>query len=119
MNSNLKNFTPTSSNLIDTTRDNINSNTFECLVSSERKNINNNKNNSNSKKSKKVQISDKVEYIEVECWKKYNYEMTAEENFDDFNDDEINKDDNEKNNNNNDKGKNKKKDNIVCTCILI
>ena len=36
--------------------------------------------------------------------------MTAEENFDDFNDDEINKDDKEKNNNNNDKGKNKKKE---------
>ena len=115
MNKCSNNFVQTS-NLIDTTRDNANSNNYECLVSSERNNIN----NLNSKKTKKVKFSDKVEYIDVECWKKYNIELTADENFDDINGDEMLKDNNEKKaNNNNDKEKNKKKDNIACTCILI
>jgi ankyrin repeat protein len=34
--------------------------------------------------SKKVKINDKVDIIDVESWKKYNLEQTADENFEEF-----------------------------------
>lgn len=110
-----KNFTQTS-NLIDITEDNINLNRDDYLVSSDR---NNNTERSNAKKEKKVKFFEKVIYIDVECWKKYNEELTAEENFDDIEKEDENNDNviMEKNDKNN--KKNRKKDNIACTCILI
>ena len=115
MDNSIKNLNQTP-NLIDITQDITNRNTDEYLVSSERNNIT----NSNSKKQKKVQFSENVVYIDVECWKKYNYENTVNENFDDFQEDEKDNDELKKNNKtNNDNEKNKKKDNIVCTCVLI
>ena len=115
MDNSIKNLNQTP-NLIDITQDITNRNTDEYLVSSERNNIT----NSNSKKQKKVQFSENVVYIDVECWKKYNYENTVNENFDDFQENEKDNDELKKNNKtNNDNEKNKKKDNIVCTCVLI
>ena len=116
MDNSIKNINQTS-NLIDTTQDITNRNTDDYLVSSERNNIT----NSNSKKQKKVKFSQNVEYIDVECWKQYNYENTVDENFEVNQEDEEDNDKLKNNNNktNNDNEKNKKKDNIVCTCILI
>ena len=89
-----------------------------CLVSSER----NNNNITKEIKKKKVKFIDKITFIDVECWKKYNMEQTADENYYDGNDDEEDESEvknktNDKNNNNK-KGKNKK-DNVVCTCNVI
>ena len=109
-----------SSNLIDLTQDFLNGNTYESLISSERNNNISSINDTNIKKAKKVKFSEKVVYIDVECWKKYNVELTADENFDDINEEEINdnqkKDDNKNNNNNKII---KRKENIVCTCNVI
>ena len=109
-----------SSNLIDITQDFLNPSTYESLISSERNNNISTINNKNIKKTKKVKFSEQVIYIDVECWKKYNVELTADENFDDINDDEINdnqkKDDNRNNNNNK---ITKRKENIICTCNVI
>ena len=40
--------------------------------------------NSSNNKTKKVKFNNKVEVIDVECWKIYNAEQTADENFDAF-----------------------------------
>ena len=79
--------------------------------------------NSSNNKTKKVKFNSKVEVIDVECWKIYNAEQTADENFDAFFTDlekedkeKINKE--EKKNNNNNK-RNTKKDTISCTCAII
>ena len=115
MDNSIKNLNQTS-NLIDITQDITNRITDDYLVSSERNNIT----NTNSKKQKKVKFSQDVEYIDVECWKKYNYENTVNENFDDIQDDEDDNDEKKKNEKKNkDNEKNKKKDNIVCTCNVI
>ena len=114
-------------NLIDITEDITSPITYDYLVSSERSNSKNTSNlnninttnKSNKKKSKKVKFSDKVVFIDVECWKKYNEELTADENFT-FQNDGENDDNNKNNSQNNDSNKrNKKKDNIVCTCNVI
>ena len=103
------------SNLVDITQDVTNPSTDECLVSSERNNIT----NSNSKKQKKVKFSRKVIYIDVECWKKYNLENTLDENLDNLKEEEEEDNNKLKNNDNQNKVSGSKKDNIVCTCILI
>ena len=89
-----------------------------CLVSSER----NNNNITKEIKKKRVKFIDKITFIDVECWKKYNVEQTADENYYDGNDDEEDESEaknetNDKNNNN--KKRKNKKDNVVCTCIVI
>ena len=78
---------------------------------------------------KRVKFKKNITVIDVECWKEYNLEQVAEENFDniveDIDDDENKKDkkgkkkkkkkkNNEENNNNNNK-----KENISCTCLII
>ena len=80
--------------------------------------------NSSNNKTKKVKFNSKVEVIDVECWKIYNAEQTADENFDAFFTDlekedkeKINKE--EKKNNNNNNKRNTKKDTISCTCAII
>ena len=80
--------------------------------------------NSSNNKTKKVKFNNKVEVIDVECWKIYNAEQTADENFDAFFTDfekedkeKINKE--EKKNNNNNNKRNTKKDTISCTCAII
>ena len=80
--------------------------------------------NSSNNKTKKVKFNNKVEVIDVECWKIYNAEQTADENFDAFFTDfekedkeKINKE--EKKNNNNNNKRNTKKDTISCTCTII
>ena len=106
------------SNLVDITQDVTNPSTDECLISSGRNNIT----NSNSKKQKKVKFSQKVIYIDVECWKKYNSENTLDENLDNLKEEEEEEEEDNnklKNNNNKKKVTGSKKDNIVCTCILI
>ena len=78
---------------------------------------------------KRVKFKKNITVIDVECWKEYNLEQVAEENFDniveDIDDDGNKKDkkgkkkkkkkkNNEENNNNNNK-----KENISCTCLII
>ena len=77
---------------------------------------------------KKVKINSKVEIIDVESWKKYNLEQTADENFEEFlkmeyeNENKGNDNKNNPNTNNNNnkvkriKGRN---GNVSCTCIII
>ena len=106
-----------SGNLIDDMQDNTKDNSsryFSCLVSSNRNNINdNNKEN----KKKKVKFTEKIIFIDVECWKKYNAEQTADENYDEINEEEINELKNKNNDNNN--NKRNKKDNVFCTCNVV
>ena len=106
-----------SSKLIEDMQEVSRDNTFDsCLISSDRNNnVNNNINNKNKeKKKKRVKFSGEIIFIDVECWKKYNMELTADENFN-INEEENNE--NEKNNNDN--KNNKKKENIFCTCNII
>ena len=64
--------------------------------------------------SRKVKFNSNVDIINVECWKSYNLEQTADENLEAFFLDYDDKD------NNKDDKKNKKgKNNISCTCIII
>ena len=79
--------------------------------------------------SKKVKINDKVDIIDVESWKKYNLEQTADENFEEFLKVEYENENKEENGNKNDKNStNNKKNskrirskngNVSCTCIII
>ena len=79
--------------------------------------------------SKKVKINDKVDIIDVESWKKYNLEQTADENFEEFlkmeyenEKKEETGDKNDKNNTNNKKNIKKvrgRNGNVSCTCIII
>ena len=74
--------------------------------------INKNETNPKTKSSKKtVTFIDKVTYIDVECWKKYNLEQTADENFDDY----LQELENKKNK----KKPQSKKENVTCTCNII
>ena len=75
---------------------------------------------------KKVKINKKIEIIDVESWKKYNLEQTADENFEEFlkmeYENEKGKENENKNNTNiNNKVKRLKgrDGNVSCTCILI
>ena len=76
--------------------------------------------------SKKVKINDKVDIIDVECWKKYNLEQTADENFEEFLKMEYENENKEENGNKNDKNNKKnnkrvrsKNGNVSCTCIIL
>ena len=82
--------------------------------------------------SKKVKINDKVDIIDVESWKKYNLEQTADENFEELLKMEYENekkeetgdknDKNDKNNANNKKNIKRVKGrngNVSCTCIII
>ena len=76
----------------------------------------------NSKKnSKKVKIIDNIEIIDVECWKKYNLEQTADDNIEDYLEEiERNEDlNNKKPKNSNNKRTKSKTENVTCTCALI
>ena len=76
----------------------------------------------NSKKnSKKVKIIDNIEIIDVECWKKYNLEQTADDNIEDYLEEiERNEDlNNKKPKNSNNKRTKSKTENVTCTCVLI
>ena len=75
----------------------------------------------NNNKKKRVKINEDVTIIDVECWKEYNLEQTADENSEDFTEDTTNveevkeikikkKDKNRRINNKND---------ISCTCFII
>ena len=77
------------------------------------------------KNSKKVRFKENPLIINVECWKKYNLEQTANENFENYID-EIENNNNEENSKNqtnkNDKNNRKrqsKADNVTCTCHII
>ena len=74
-----------------------------------------------NKNSKKVKISDKVEIIDVECWKKYNLEQTADENIEDYLEELERNEEQETKKSKNSKNKRTKSktDNVFCTCILI
>ena len=73
-----------SANLIDDFQDTTKENTYDsCLVSSERNNV-------REVKKKRVKFTEKIIFIDVECWKKYNAEQTADENYDEINEEEIN-----------------------------
>ena len=107
-----------SANLIDDMQDLTKENTYDsCLVSSERNN-----NNEKEIKKKKVKFSGKIVFIDVECWKKYNAEQTADENYDGINEEDNNEEENKKEKKD-DKSKNNqrrnKKDNVFCTCNVI
>ena len=108
-------------NLIEDMQEITKENTFDsCLISSDRNNLANN--NNKEKKKKKVKFSGEIIFIDVECWKKYNMEQTADENYYDGNEDEEDESEvkNETNDKSNDNKKRKnKKDNVVCTCIVI
>ena len=66
--------------------------------------------------TKKVLFNKKITIIDVESWKKYNAELTDEEELKD-----LNEDDNQKKNKGGKKGKNKakKKEHISCVCLVI
>ena len=63
--------------------------------------------------------------IDIECWKEYNLEQTADENIEDFNvesnsNEETNiKKKEKKNKNKVKKNNNNKENNISCTCLII
>ena len=97
-------------NLIDDAQDTLRE-YDSCLVSSER----NNNNITKEIKKKRVKFIDKITFIDVECWKKYNVEQTADENYYEINEEEIN----ELKNKNNDNNKRNKKDNVFCTCNVV
>ena len=69
-------------------------------------------------KLKKVKFNNNIDVIDVECWKAYNFEQTADENFDAFFF-EDNDDKNKKDNNNQDDKKKKNREEISCTCKII
>ena len=114
-----------SKNLIDEVQDNTND--FSYLISSERNNNDNNNNNEKINKTqnkKKVKFTSEVIIINVECWKEYNMEQCADENFDNINEEENNIENNEENNNNSNNNNNVRKkrtksNNVVCSCNLI
>ena len=75
----------------------------------------------NNNNTKKVKFNENVDFINVECWKMYNIEQTADENFEAFfidneKDDKENLNKEEEKNNN--KKKNKGKDDTI-SCIFI
>ena len=103
-----------SANLIDDFQDTTKENTYDsCLVSSERNNV-------RDAKKKRVKFTEQIIFIDVECWKKYNAEQTADENFDGINEEEEenNEIENKKDDNNNNNKRNKK-DNVFCTCNIV
>ena len=70
-------------------------------------------------KTKNVKFNKEIIIIDVECWKKYNLEQTADEPEDidvNFDEDNIEKKEEKKNKN---KRKNDKDNNIACTCLII
>ena len=107
-------------NLIDEIQDNTND--FSYLISSERSNNDNNENTNKKSTKKKVKFTDKVIIIDVECWKQYNMEQTADENFDNVNEEDNKIEENNENKNtddNNTKKRRSKNNNVVCSCNLI
>ncbi len=75
-------------------------------------------------RTRKVKFIDEAVIIDVECWKRYNLEQTADENFDAFfmDFDKEDKDNSNKGNRNNTNGNKKlkdRKDNVSCTCNII
>ena len=79
----------------------------------------------NKKQVKNVIISDNVDIIQVESWKKYNFEQSVEPNIalfmgsknEDVNKEENNSKANSNNINNDDKKYNK--EDVKCTCLII
>ena len=77
--------------------------------------------------SKKVKINKNIEIIDVECWKQYNLEQTANENLEEimimeYENNKKKEKENNKNNNNNENRIKKirsKEGNISCTCLII
>ena len=80
--------------------------------------------------SRKVKINSKVEIIDVESWKKYNLEQTADENFEEFLKMEYENEQKEKENENKGNTSNKniqnnikrikgRQGNVSCTCVII
>ncbi len=76
-----------------------------------------------SENTRKVKFNNNIIFIDVECWKKYNYEQTADENFDaifnSFDKEEKDNVNNNKNNKNSNKKQKDKRDNVSCTCNII
>ena len=102
-----------SANLIDDFQDTTKENTYDsCLVSSERNNV-------RDAKKKRVKFTEQIIFIDVECWKKYNAEQTADENFDGINEEEENNEIEKKKDDNNNNNKRNKKDNVFCTCNIV
>ena len=80
--------------------------------------------------SKKVKINNNIEIIDVESWKKYNLEQTADENFEElmkieYENEKEGKENgnktntNDKNNKNNIRRVKGRQGNVSCTCIII
>ena len=73
-------------------------------------------------KTRKVKFDNNIIVIDVECWKKYNQEQTADENFEAYfmdYDKEDKENLNKNKNNTNGKKLKDKKDNVSCTCNVI
>ncbi len=104
----------------DTLKKSLNGNENENL----QKNFNDINSNSNqedpkNKKSKRVKFIDKAIIIDVDCWKAYNYEQTADENFEEYMEElQRNENKNDKNTPNNQRSQSKK-ENVTCTCNII
>ena len=110
-----------SANLIDDMQEMTKENTYDsCLVSSDRTN-----NNNKEIKKKKVKFSDEVVFIDVECWKQYNVEQTANEPGDIHwvDPEEIKEEEknikSDKNNTNNNGSKPREKEKIFCSCGVV
>ena len=79
-----------------------------------------NEQNNNYKNKKHVTIVDRIIIIDVENWKKYNLEHTAEENLEDYLEELQNQNkDKDRNKEKNKKKKKSKSDDITCTCNII
>ena len=96
---------------------NINYNYYE----NDNRNIYNSKMEISSKRKKRVKFIEEPKIIDVECWKKYNLDQTAEENFENYLEELENKEnkENKEINNKKTKNRNKSKDSITCTCNII
>ena len=82
-------------------------------------NSNSTPNNPKNKKTKRVKFVDKAIIIDVDCWKEYNYEQTAGENFEEYMEElQKNENKNDKNTPNNQRNQSKK-ENVTCTCNII
>ena len=76
-------------------------------------------NGKNKISKKRVKLIDKVVVIEVESWKAYNLEQTADENLDNFIKDKEKNNEKKNNNTSNNQKHQSKKENVTCTCNII
>ena len=117
-------FTEDDENIIKKIKDNDENNnvkikkskTLRNSVKSKNKKANKTNPKEDNTNSKKVKFNNNIEFINVESWKSYNLEQTADENLEAL---FIEYDDNNKENKDDKKINKKGRNNISCTCNII